>query len=172
VADAPSGRLMAPDGKSGWYAFSPEGSVPPEHEPWAPPAEGSILRFMGEHTVEVPLWDDEGLLFNDRQEFESQFGVSEGLASDIVAWAAAWDAGDRGAELDREAASVVRRLITSWSTASSSSTSPSRRDRTSDEGVSTARTGRRTEHLRGDGAVGGCPAGVAAARPRSMGQPR
>ncbi len=101
---------MSPDGRSGWYAFPPEGYVPPEDEPWVPPAEGSTIRFMGEHTVEVPLWCDEGLLFDDREELESHFGVSEGLASDIVAWAAAWDAGDNGAELDQEAASVVRRF--------------------------------------------------------------
>jgi hypothetical protein len=38
------------------------------------------------------------------------FGVSEGLATDIVAWAADWETGDGGAELHREAASLVLRL--------------------------------------------------------------
>jgi hypothetical protein len=64
---------------------------------------------MGEHAVDVPLWC-EGLLFDGREELESHFGVSEALARDIVAWAAAWNAGHHGAELDREAASLVRRL--------------------------------------------------------------
>ena len=100
---------MSPDGKSGWYAFPPEGVVPAEDEPWVPPAEGSTIRLMGEHTVEVPLWYD-GLLFGDRAELESHFSVSEALATDLVAWAAAWEDGNHGAELDREAASLVRRL--------------------------------------------------------------
>ncbi len=80
-----------------------------EDEPWQPPAEGSMIRLMGEHTVEVPLWCD-GLLFDDRAELESHFGVSEPLATDLVAWAAAWEDGHHGAELDREAARLVRRL--------------------------------------------------------------
>jgi hypothetical protein len=109
VADGLPDGLLSPDGESGWYAFSPEGYVPPEDEPWVPPAEGSMIRLMGEHTVEVPLWC-EGLLFNEREELESYFGVSDGLATDIVAWAAAWEAGDHGAELDLEAARLVRRL--------------------------------------------------------------
>jgi hypothetical protein len=109
MGDAPPDRLMSPDGKSGWYAFPPEGYVPPKDEPWIPPPGGSVIRLMGEHTVEVPLWF-EGLLFDDREELESHFSVSEGLVTDLVAWAAAWDNGDHGAELDRGAASLVRRL--------------------------------------------------------------
>ncbi len=70
---------------------------------------GSVIRLMGEHTVEVPLWCG-GLLFNDREELVREFGVSEGLASDIVAWAAAWEDGHARPELDLNAARLVRRL--------------------------------------------------------------
>ena len=64
---------------------------------------------MGEHTVEVPLWYD-GLLFGDRAELERHLGLSEALVTDLVAWAAAWEDGNHGAELDRQAANLVRRL--------------------------------------------------------------
>jgi hypothetical protein len=64
---------------------------------------------MGEEATEVPLWCG-GLLFDEREELVSLFGVSEDLASDIVAWAAAWDARHHGPELDHQAANLVRRL--------------------------------------------------------------
>lgn len=102
-------RLLSPDGTSGWYAVPPDGEVPAEDEPWSPPPEHSMIRLMGEHTVEVPLWF-EGELFNDRAELESHLSLSEALVTDLVAWAAAWQDGGHGAELDREAAGLVRRL--------------------------------------------------------------
>jgi len=43
---------------------------------------------MGEHTVGVPLWDDDGLMFATSEEFIKALGplgLSPGLAADIVA---------------------------------------------------------------------------------------
>ena len=109
MSDELPDRLLSSDGRWGWHAFPPDGHVPAEDEPWVPPAEGSTIRLMGEHTVEVPLWCG-GQLFGDRAELEAHLGVSGALATDLVAWAAAWEDGHHGAELDREAASLVRRL--------------------------------------------------------------
>ena len=65
---------------------------------------------MGEHTVDVPLWSDDGLMFNDADELVRELGVSADLAADIVAWAAAWESRYGNAEHDAAAANLVRRL--------------------------------------------------------------
>jgi hypothetical protein len=109
MTDGLPDRPLLPDDKSGWYAFPLRGYVPAEEEAWVAPAEGSTIRLMGEYMVEVPLWCD-GLLFGGREELRDHFGVSEGLAKDIVAWAAAWQDRSHGADLDREAARLVARL--------------------------------------------------------------
>jgi len=65
---------------------------------------------MGEHTVDVPLWSDDGLMFNEADELVRELGVSGDLAADIVAWAAAWQSHCGNPDHDAAAATLVRRL--------------------------------------------------------------
>jgi hypothetical protein len=109
VADGIPDRLLSPDSKSAWYAFPPGGYVPVEDDAWEPPPEGSTIRLMGDYGAAVPLWYD-GLLFDEREELESHFGLSVGLATDVVAWAVAWQHSHHGAELDQQATHLVARL--------------------------------------------------------------
>jgi hypothetical protein len=104
-------RLLSPDGRSGWYAFNLDGSrFDDDEEPWRAPPNGSTIRLMGEHTVDVPLWSDDGLMFNDPDELVRQLGVSADLAADIVAWADAWHSRSGEPDHDAAAATLVRRL--------------------------------------------------------------
>ena len=101
---------MSPDGRSGWYAFPPDGHRhEPEDDAWEGPQEGSLIRFMSEDTVDVPLWGEGGLIFVDGDELVREWGVSQELADDIVAWGRA-SQGPVTPELDAEAARLVRQL--------------------------------------------------------------
>lgn len=102
---------MSPDGQVGWFAFEPDGSrIGYGDDAWLPPADGSMIRLMGEHTVTVPLWDDEGLMFAESEELVRELGVSPGLASDLAAWADAWHTEAGQPRHDAEAAQLVQRL--------------------------------------------------------------
>jgi hypothetical protein len=104
-------RLLSPDGRFGWYALNPDGSrIEENDEPWSAPPNGSTIRFMGEHTVDVPLWSEDGLMFNDSDELVRELGVSPDLAADIVAWAVAWPSLSGDPAHDAAAARLVRRL--------------------------------------------------------------
>lgn len=98
------------DGRSGWYASPPAGHQPElEDEPWEGPSDGSLIRFMSQDGVDVPLWSEEGLIFVDGQELVREWGVSQELATDVVRWGRA-SQGPATAELDAQAAELVRRL--------------------------------------------------------------
>lgn len=104
-------RLLSPDGGSGWYAFAPDGKrVEDDDEPWRAPPEGSTIRLMGEDSVDVPLWDDEGLMFDAPDEVTRELGVSADLVADLVAWAGEWQARSGEPDHDAAAAVLVRRL--------------------------------------------------------------
>ena len=45
---------------------------------------------MGDHGVEVPLWDEDGLMFSTGEELSRHLGVGSDLAAEIVAWADQW----------------------------------------------------------------------------------
>ncbi len=87
---------------------------------WLAPAWGSsqtvavmVIRFMGEHTVDVPLWDDEGLMFatpEEALEALGPVGLSDGLVSEMVTWAQDWQTRSGKPDHDAEAARLVRRL--------------------------------------------------------------
>ena len=71
------------------------------------------IRFMGEHDVDVPLWDDDGLMFATREELLNTFGplgLSPGLAKDVVACAQDWQTHSGEPEHDARAARLVRQL--------------------------------------------------------------
>ena len=91
VPDELPDRLLSPDGRSGWYAFKPDGSrIDEDDEPWTPPTKGTVIRFMGDHGVDVPLWDEDGLMFGTGEELVRHLGVGSDLAAEIVAWADQW----------------------------------------------------------------------------------
>ena len=111
VPDELPDRLLSPDGRSGWYAFAQDGSrIEDKDDAWSAPPEGSTIRFMGEHTVEVPLWDDNGLIFDTGEEMIREFGVGIDLAAEIMAWADQWHT--RSGQPDHDAAgeALARRL--------------------------------------------------------------
>jgi hypothetical protein len=64
---------------------------------------------MAEDTVDVPLWGEDGLIFVNGEELIREWGISEALADDLVAWGRASQAGD-SPELDAEAARLIRSL--------------------------------------------------------------
>ena len=112
VSDELPDRLLSPDGKAGWFAFAPDGSrLDDREEPWRPPPRRSVIRLMGEHTVDVPLWSDEdGQVFSEPWQLIEEFGVSPALAADLEAWGIAWEKQAGQPEHDAEAARLVRRL--------------------------------------------------------------
>ena len=68
---------------------------------------------MGEHTVEVPLWDDDGLMFGTPEELVRSLGplgLTAGLVTDIVTWGREWETRSGEPGHDAEAARLVRRL--------------------------------------------------------------
>lgn len=105
----PSPREFTPDSPFGWYANPPDGTRDTGDAPWEGPVPGSVIRLMSDDSVDVPLWDEEGLIFSDRDGLVREWGVSAGLADDIVAWAGESQRG-RSRRLDAEAAALVRRL--------------------------------------------------------------
>ena len=107
----PPDRIFSPDGASGWIAMSPEGyRVDNEEETCERPREGSLIRLMGEHEVDVPLWGEDGLIFNDGDELAREWGVSAALVADIVAWGIAWQTAAGQADHNAEGARLVLRL--------------------------------------------------------------
>lgn len=75
-----------------------------------PPSVIETVRLMGEHTVEVPLWRDGGLMFAAPESLISHLGVSAELAADLVTWADAWLTRSGEPDHDAEAAALIRRL--------------------------------------------------------------
>lgn len=112
MTNKPPDRLLSPDGRSGWYAFNADRSRIGEEadDSWERPPEGSVIRLMGEDTVTVPLWDDNGLMFSAPEELVGELGVSPTLAADLAAWAVAWQTQSRHPHHDREAEVLARRL--------------------------------------------------------------
>lgn len=72
-----------------------------------------VIRFMGEDSVDVPLWDDDGVMFATPEDLLQAFGplgLSAGLVADIVTWAREWQTRSGDPEHDAQAARLVRRL--------------------------------------------------------------
>lgn len=110
MREPPPDRMTSPDSRSGWYAVPSGGHRPGnDDETWEGPSEGSLIRFMSEDTVDVPLWSEDGLIFVDGDELVREWGVSQELASDIVEWGRA-SQGPATPKLDADAAHLIRRL--------------------------------------------------------------
>ncbi|HTW16831.1 MAG TPA: hypothetical protein VMF51_16985 [Nocardioides sp.] len=83
--------------------------------------QGSVIRFMWDYGVQVPLWDAEGLLPEDPEWLRRSLGVSDPLIEDLARWGDEMDALDadprrRTSEaydaLDARARDLVQRLRT------------------------------------------------------------
>lgn len=111
MSDLPPDRLLSPDGTSGWFAFMPDGSrIPESDDPWQPPPDGTVIRLMGEDTVPVPLWDQDGLMFGEPEELVRELGVSVALARDLQEWADRWHTESRQRQHDADAQALLGRL--------------------------------------------------------------
>lgn len=111
VTEPPPDELLSPDGRTGWFAYHPSGSRGhSDDEAWQAPPEHSTIRLMGEDSVDVPLWDEEGLMFSNVDELQRELGVSAELADDLVSWGRAWQTRSGESNHDSEAAILVRRL--------------------------------------------------------------
>lgn len=101
---------VVPSSQLAWHAYRPDG-YEPEDEPWEPPPDGSVIRFMGDHCVGVPLWsDNDGLMFSDADEVVRDLGVSPDLAADLERWASGWEADSGKPHHRAEAEQLVERL--------------------------------------------------------------
>jgi hypothetical protein len=74
------------------------------------PKTPATIRLMGEYTVQVPLWGERGLLYASPESLVSDLGISQELASDLVAWAEAWETASGQPDHDAGAAALIRRL--------------------------------------------------------------
>lgn len=111
MSDMPPDRLLSPDGTAGWYAYLPDGSrIPASDDAWEAPPDGTVIRLMGEHTVPVPLWDQDGLMFGEPEELIRELGVSGALAGDLQDWAERWHTESRQPQHDADAMALLDRL--------------------------------------------------------------
>ncbi|MFC5494941.1 hypothetical protein [Nocardioides caricicola] len=93
-----------------------------DDEPESCEVSGTVITFMPEDTVTVPLWSDEGLLPEEPEWLNRALGLSRGLVEDIAAWGRDWNADrmgetliaaqreERRIRLDAEARLLVARL--------------------------------------------------------------
>lgn len=109
MREPPADRIMSPDGRSGWYAHRPDGDRSEQDDPWVGPREGSVVRFMAEDSVDVPLWGEDGLIFSDEHELVREWALSRELVAAIVRWGREAQ-GPITPQLDAEAARLVRLL--------------------------------------------------------------
>lgn len=73
-------------------------SLPPriEMDDNAAFAVDGVVRFrMPEEDVDLPLWDDNGLLPEESELLQAGLGLSPALIADIKAWGVAWNANRR-----------------------------------------------------------------------------
>lgn len=103
----------------GWYACPPEDSVEP---PESYEVDGTVIRFIPEDTVGVPLWDDSGLLPHEPAWLNRALGLSPELVAALAAWGDDWNASIYGQQftaeehrarsqrLDAEAQVLIERL--------------------------------------------------------------
>lgn len=89
-----------------WSAEVHDGS---NHEPESFEVSGTVITFMPEDTVAVPLWSDEGLLPEEPEWLNRALGLSPGLVEDIAAWGNDWNA-DRMGETFTAAQREERRI--------------------------------------------------------------
>lgn len=103
----------------GWYAYPPKDYV---EQPESYEVEGTVIRFMPEDSVSVPLWDGDGLLPHEPEWLNRALGLGPELVADLAAWGDDWNAAIYGQQftaeehrardkrLDAEAQVLIQRL--------------------------------------------------------------
>lgn len=81
----PSAILGAPSGLH-WAAHAPDGHPSEQTDVLDRGVSGKVIRFMWDYGVLVPLWDQEGLLPEEREWLRRVLLVSEELITDMTAW--------------------------------------------------------------------------------------
>lgn len=71
--------------------------------------EGTIIRFMGEHTVLIPLWGPGGLMFSGREALVGA-GIDPELVRDIVQWGEDWQTQSGAPDMHLRAIELIQRL--------------------------------------------------------------
>ena len=66
------------------------------------------VRFMGEHTVTIPLWSPRGLMFSGPERL-IEAGIDPSLAAELVQWSADWNHG-KTPELHLRAIALIEKL--------------------------------------------------------------
>ena len=105
--DAPVPRHFGdyPDGAY-WSAEQPAGTDD-EDEPADHTVSGSVIRFMWDYGVRVPLWDAEGLLPEDPGWLREALGLSDALIEDLGSW---------GRDMESLDAAPGRRTVSAYET--------------------------------------------------------
>jgi hypothetical protein len=67
-----------------------------------------LVRFMGEHTVTIPLWGGGGLMFSGPEQL-IEAGIDPGLVAELVRWSADWNHG-KTPELHLRAIELIEKL--------------------------------------------------------------
>lgn len=79
---ASTGREDEERGRLYWEPLSDaEGDAEPRHV-----VSGPVIRLMWDHTVEIPLWDAEGLLPEDPVWLHDELGLSPELIHALTTW--------------------------------------------------------------------------------------
>lgn len=105
-----------PDGAY-WSAERPAATS--EDEPVDHTVSGSVIRFMWDYGVRIPLWDAEGLLPEESEWLQEALGLSDPLIEDLRMWGEEMEALDASPRrrttdayeaLDVRARALVQRL--------------------------------------------------------------
>lgn len=71
--------------------------------------EGTIIRFMGEHTVLIPLWGPGGLMFSGPEGLV-RAGIDPGLVLDVAQWGEDWQTRSGDPNMHLRAVELIQRL--------------------------------------------------------------
>ena len=71
--------------------------------------EGTIMRFMGEHTVLIPLWGPGGLMFSGPEGLVGA-GIEPGLVRDVARWGEDWQTLSGTPDMHLRAVELIQRL--------------------------------------------------------------
>ncbi|RYB91155.1 hypothetical protein EUA93_19740 [Nocardioides oleivorans] len=71
--------------------------------------EGTIIRFMGEHTVLIPLWGPYGLMFLGPESLV-RAGIEPDLVGDVAQWGEDWQNLSDTPDMHLRAIELIERL--------------------------------------------------------------
>ncbi len=107
------------DSPNGAYWSAERRATTDQDEPIDRTLSGSVIRFMWDYGVRVPLWDADGLLPEEPEWLRETLGLSDPLIEDLTRWGRDMEALDASASrrtidayeaLDARARVLVQRL--------------------------------------------------------------